>query len=299
MKLMKMKLLLFITLLFTSQCLLSQTTRDQQLMNAYVKHIIYAPPDSLHLDPFYQKYTSAFGIPVVSSSKVPDAALLVARDIVNYMLSGIPNVRLAMEKAGARVMIEAQSEMETDLPEHRNWKKPERDDPRLVPEERANYDKPGGIGSMTDRQYWNQRARGMGGLQTSCAEENLLGYPGTRYYGENIFIHEFSHNILSTLQRINRAFYDSVASAYALAKNSGMYKGQYAINTVQEYWAEGTQWWFWSNIEFYDKGVRVQSPADLKRYDPGLYALLAKVYIGHHITSDVYYGRNLRPAKHP
>jgi len=24
----------------------------------------------------------------------------------------------------------------------------------------------------------------MGGNITSCAEENLLGYPGTRYYGE-------------------------------------------------------------------------------------------------------------------
>lgn len=259
-----------------------------------VKHRV---PDSLHLDPFYQKYADAFGIAVVSSSKVPDAALLVARDIVNYMLAGRPDVRHELEQNGARVMVEAQSEMETDLPEHRNWKKPAKDDPRLVAEERENYDKPGGIGSMTNRQYWNQRARGMGGLHTSCAEENLLGYPGTRYYGENILVHEFSHNILSAIEHIDRTLYDSVVVAYEHAKSGAMYNGQYAINTIQEYWAEGTQWWFWSNIEFYDKGQRIQSPDDLKKYDPLLYRLLSKVYIGHHIAADIYYGRNLRPVK--
>jgi len=36
----------------------------------------------------------------------------------------------------------------------------------------------------------------MGGNPTSGTEENLLGYPGTKYYGENIFMHEFSHAIL-------------------------------------------------------------------------------------------------------
>lgn len=268
--------------------------RGIQFDTLIVKHTV---PESLQLDPFYQKYTDAFGLPIVSSSKVPDAALLVARDIVNYMLSGRPDVRRELEKNGARVMIEAETEMETDLPEHRNWRKPTKDDPRLVPEERENYDKPGGIGSMTDREYWNQRARGMGGLQTSCAEENLLGYPGTRYYGENILVHEFSHNILSSIERIDKALYDSVDIAYKHAEQKGMYQGQYAINTIQEYWAEGTQWWFWSNIEFYDHGQRIQSPDDLKKYDPMLYRLLAKVYIGHHIPADVYYGRNSRPVR--
>jgi hypothetical protein len=76
-----------------------------------------------------------------------------------------------------------------------------------------------------------------------------------------------------------------------------MYKGQYAINTLAEYWAEGTQWWFWSNIEFYDGDVRVQSPDDLKGYDPALYAILERAYIGHKIPADIYHGRNLRPER--
>ena len=269
----------------------------QPLVANYAAAMITAPPQSLALDTFYKKYSDAFGIPIVSSEKVPDAALLMARDIVNYMLVKRVDVRNELFKRKARVLVMAQSEMETDLPERRDWKKPTKEDRRLTPGERENYNKPGGIASMTDREYWNRRARGMGGIVTSCAEENILGYPGTRYYGEHILVHEFSHNIMAGLRTADPALYKEVEDAYEVAKNKGMYKGQYAINTVAEYWAEGTQWWFWSNIEFYDGQTRVQTPDDLKAYDPVLYAILDRVYQGHHIPADVYYGKNLKPAR--
>lgn len=267
------------------------------LVESYEKAMVGEPPAELGLDPFYKKYADAFGIPVVSSEKVPDAALLMARDIVNYMLAKRPDVRAVMIERKARVCIMAQSEMQTDLPEYRNMKKPAKDDPRLTPRERAEYDNPGGIGSMTDQEYWNRRARGMGGNVTSCAEENLLGYPGTRYFGEHILVHEFSHNIMSVLRAIEPQLIEDLRAAYEEARQKGLYPGQYAMNNMAEYWAEGTQWWFWSNFEFYDGATRVQSPDDLKAYDPRLYALLAGVYLGHHIPADIYHGRNLRPAK--
>ncbi|NTS40992.1 glycoside hydrolase [Flavisolibacter sp. BT320] len=259
--------------------------------------MVTTPPAALNLDTFYKNYSDAYGIPIVSSEKVPVDALLVARDIVNYMLVKRPDIRTALIRQGARVLVMAQSEMETDLPERRHWKKPAKDDPRLTPGERENYDKPGGIAGMSDREYWNGRARGMGGTVTSCAEENLLGYPGTRYYGENILVHEFSHNIMSAMRRADTALYRQIGQAYEAAKAKGLYKGQYAINTVAEYWAEGSQWWFWSNYEFYDGDIRVQSPEDLKNYDPALYKILEQVYWGHHIPADVYYSKNVRPAR--
>jgi hypothetical protein len=40
---------------------------------------------------------------VISSGKVPDAALYVAREIVNHMLRDRPDVRQAMIGQGARV----------------------------------------------------------------------------------------------------------------------------------------------------------------------------------------------------
>ena len=246
------------------------------IVTNYEQRMIAPPPATLALDTFYKKYADAFGIPIVSSHKVPNAALLMARDIVNYMLIKRMDVRAELIKRKARVLVMAETEMETDLPERSNWKKPTIDDRRLTPGERDNYNKPGGIASMTDREYWNRRARGMGGNVTSCAEENLLGYPDTRYYGENILVHEFSHNIMGALRTADPALHKEIEVAYDSAKAKGMYKGQYAINTVAEYWAEGTQWWFWSNFEFMDGQQRIQSGDDLKVYDPTLYNILDK-----------------------
>ena len=50
--------------------------------------------------------------------------------------------------------------------------------------------------TQADRDYHANRSRGLGGNPTTGAEENLLGYPGTRYWGEHIFVHEFAHAIM-------------------------------------------------------------------------------------------------------
>jgi hypothetical protein len=269
---------------------------QKPLVESYERAMVTPPPAELGLDPFYKKYADAFGVPIVSSGKVPDAALLMARDIVNFMLSKRPDARAVMVERKSRIIVLGKDEMQTDPPEYRDWNKPEVTDRRLTPRERENYDKPGGIGSMTDREYWNRRARGMGGNITSCAEENVLGYPGTRYYGEHILVHEFSHNLMGALRVSDPALFQEIQDAYAAAKAKGLFKGHYTENTAAEYWAEGTQWWFWSNYEWFDGETRLQTPDDLKAYDARLYAILEKVYPGHHIPADIYYGRNIKPA---
>jgi len=276
---------------------------DTAGITSYMAAMVTRPPAELGLDPFYTKYADAFGIPIVASDRTDDAALLMARDIVNYMLAKRPDVRAELIGRESRVLIMAHEEQQTDLPEYRNMRKPANDDPRLTPRERERYELPGGIGSQTDQEYWNQRARGMGGIRTSCAEENLLGRPETgRYYGEHICVHEFSHGIMAALRRVDAPLMKELQAAYANAKATGLFKGHYAENTIAEYWAEGTQWWFWSNYAWTDRarnapeGFRVWSPDDLKTYDPALYAILEKVYIGHRIPADVYHGRGLRRA---
>ena len=101
--------------------------------------------------------------------------MLVARDIVNHMLSRRWDLRAAMIAKHWRVGVVAETEMTTDIPEMRNWKKPALTAGNLTEGERANYDR---IARMTDKEYWDTRARGMGGNPTTCAEENLLGYYG-------------------------------------------------------------------------------------------------------------------------
>ncbi len=269
---------------------------DPPLLEDSGKPAVSPLPPDLSLDPFYKKHTDARGIPVVSSEKVPDQALLVARDIVNHMLAKRPDVRAAMVARKLRVVVMAQSESTTDLPEQRDWKKPGPNDRRLTQRERDNYEQ--GIGKMTDKEYWDRRARGMGGNPTSGAEENLLGYPGTRYFGENILVHEFSHAIMDIgLRRADPAFHEEIHAAYREAMNNGLWRGHYAATNSSEYWAEGTQTWFWSNYEYVDGERRVQTPDDLKAYDPRLYALLERVYLDHHIPADIYHGKNLKPRR--
>ena len=77
---------------------------------------------------------------------------------------------------------------------------------------------------MTGEQYWNARGRGFGGEPdgentTSCAEENLLGYPGTRYFGSSICVHEFSHGIMrGAIYTVDPEYRKAVDDAYAAAK---------------------------------------------------------------------------------
>jgi hypothetical protein len=268
-------------------------------VSTYEAAAIGAPPDALGLDPFYRQHADAFGIPIVASERVNPAALLLARDIVNYMLAKRPDVRDVLIARGSRVMIMALREGQLDLPEYRDWKKPAIDDRRLTPTERERYNQPGGIAGMTDAEYWNGRARGMGGVRTSCAEENLLGFPGTRYYGEHICVHEFSHGIMSAIRTADPALMAEIEAAYADAKANSRFKGHYAENTVAEYWAEGTQWWFWSNYAWNlpDGGGRLWTPESLQTYDPKLFDLLGRVYPGHHIPADIYHGRDVRAGR--
>jgi len=272
--------------------------KEKPLIEDYVRSAIGTPPTSLGVDPFYKKYTDALGIAILSSEKVPDAALLVARDIAIHMLVKRPDLREEMVRKKMRVGVMAQSESTTDIPEHRDRKKPALNDPRLTPQEKANYDKPGGIASMTDKEYWDRRARGLGGNPTTCAEENLLGYPGTRYFGENIFVHEFSHGIMGIgIRTADPALYAEIQTTYKEAMAMGLWKNHYASTNAAEYWAEGTQTWFWSNYEYRDGEKRVQTPDDLMAYDPKLYALLSRVYPDHHIPMDIYHGKNIPPPR--
>ncbi|HWI92856.1 MAG TPA: hypothetical protein VNT20_16380, partial [Flavisolibacter sp.] len=60
----------------------AQTVRDSsqpnKLVTSYEKVMVTTPPSVFTLDSFYKKYVDAYGIPIVSSEKVPDDALLIA-----------------------------------------------------------------------------------------------------------------------------------------------------------------------------------------------------------------------------
>lgn len=271
----------------------AQTPRPPALLQDYVDFSVTAPPAELELDPFYRKYTDAHGIPVVTSETVPDAALLVARDIVKFMLADRPDLRKELIRKKWKLAIMAETEVTYDIPEHRKFRPlPLIDDERLTPQQRENYHRPGGVGTMTGEQYWNSRGRGFGGEPngentTSCAEENLLGYPGTRYFGQSICVHEFSHGIMrGAIYTVDPEYRQAVEAAYASAKATGLATAQgYPGNNFNEYWATG--------IEAYVFGSG-RGPDWVLDNDPRLYELVRQVIPASRMPGNVYIGRTRR-----
>jgi hypothetical protein len=284
----------FLSLMGIQKLLAQQAHQEDAIIKDYYETTITEPPQDLHLDPFYEKYTDARGIPITTGGDVPDVALLVTRDIILHMLSERPDLRKHMVEEEYRVGVMAVTDSTMDIPEQSDWEKPSFDDGRLTEGEQERYEE---IRNMTAEEYWNQRARGMGGKYVTCAEENILGYPGEqhKYYGENILVHEFSHGIHSAIREKDPELAAKIEEAYKDAMANGLWDNHYAETTVAEYWAEGTQYWFNSNYDYKNGDDYVLSSADLMQYDPQLYELLKQVYpIDHHIPMDVFHNHEAR-----
>jgi hypothetical protein len=269
-----------------------KTGKPVELIADYVAANIGPVPDSLGVSPFYKKYADAMGIPVMASERVPDAALLVARDIVNSMLAARPDIRKALIARNWRTGVIAEVEMTMDIPEYSKMKRPgaPRDEPV----------------TQEDRHYHANRSRGLGGNPTTGAEENLLGYPGTRYWGEHIFVHEFAHAIMGGgIRDVDPKMHEEIRAAYDKAMADGKYvhpdgRKHYATTNAGEYWAEGVQWWFFSNYgECFAGNVKVETPDEFAAYDPVLNELISRVFSTHRIPMDVFHGRRIRPVKCP
>src|SRR6478672_8156555 len=190
-------------------------------------------PSSMGLDPFYTQYAPARGIPVVASKQVSADALEAARSMAEQMTAHRPDLARVLVKRGYRIAVMGQGEALLDLPEMRHWRRPAHDDPRLTRCELKHYDER--IGRLTDRQYWDARARGIGGQHMVAAEEDVLGLRANRYFGETIFVHEFSHQLLDAIRASDPALLARIEAAYAHARAEGLWRDEYTMTTIDEY----------------------------------------------------------------
>ena len=223
---------------------------------------VTAPPESvrtrLDLSPFYKKYLSAKGLPVVASGKVSDEAVREAAAIVNHMLADRDDIRQAIIENKVRVVVMAPTEMTTDVPEHSDLK---------------------------PKEYWNKRARGLGATHArpaiSCGEENLLNLEGDRYPEENILIHEFAHTVHQMgLNSIDDSFDRKLRAAYKAAMDEGLWEGTYAATNRHEYWAEGVQTYFDCNDANNSQHNDIDTREELAEYDPALFKLIDTAFRG-------------------
>src|SRR5262249_1912077 len=106
-------------------------------------------PDSLRepykINPFYKKYTTIVGIPIIRSENVSDYAFLECAYTLDHLLHGRTMAREALVAGKVRVGIIAVTEYTMDIPENQN--------PRM----------------QAKGAYHDRRSRGLGGLPlTTC-----------------------------------------------------------------------------------------------------------------------------------
>ena len=122
-------------------------------------------------------------------------------------------------------------------------------------------------------------SRGLGGLLTSCGEENLLQLPNDRYRGRDICLHEFAHNVQQ--HGVNREVRARIREQFRASLAKGLWKGAYAATNEGEYFAELTMWYFGTHGDLGMQGPKPENgPEGLKKYDPEAYALLDDFYSG-------------------
>jgi hypothetical protein len=251
----KKSIALFIALTFTSVY-----TNAQPL-----KAVVKTTPS---LFSFYTKLLDCGDIAIRSSAVVDDLALHVAAQKINLMLANIPETRHNLAQWGAELHIIGKNQQTSDLPEFRSMKGTSYID----------------NGQSTDI---DTRTRGMGGIYTSCGEENLLNLPGDRYAGgSDICMHEFAHNIMYF--GLDDKLRELIEKQYQNALKKGLWPGAYAASNVGEYWAELSMWYFGAHGE-YLRGTKIPAAgsAGLKAYDPQGYALLDAIYSGRLKTTKV------------
>lgn len=224
---------------------------------------VASPPNQLverlQLTPFYGKHRSANGFPILSSSKVSDAALHEAAYLIDQMLEGREDIRVALIESKTRFAVMAPDEFTTDIPEHSDL------EPKL---------------------FWDRRARGLGATPVrptvSCGEENLLCLQGDPYHAENILVHEFAHAIHDMgLKQIDENFDGRLRAIYDQAIGEGLWQGKYAANNHHEYWAEGVQSYFGTNRPPDHDHNHVDTREELAEYDPRLSALIDEIFRGN------------------
>lgn len=226
-------------------------------------------PKIILLDPpeqgFFSKVLYFHGVPIKSHLVVSNEALYAAYDrlalLFTNLLTKQPMVISNLVAAGAELHLIGRNQVTTDLPEWRQDKH--------VPLDEYN-------GLTRDR-----RTRGMGGLITSCGEENVLRLPREqdRYFGRDICLHEFSHNIEGNgITPQVRAMFNE---QYRKSKAQGLWVNSYAGSNPNEYFAELTMWYFGTHGDLNMTGPKPENgPEGLKKYDPEAFALFDQFYSG-------------------
>jgi len=135
----------------------------------------------------------------------------------------------------------------------------------------------------------DERTRGMGGVKSSCGEENLVDLDSDpRYGGSDILVHEMAHCVMDVglppalRHEIRETHRRAVEERGLWTRADG--SRAYAGSNASEYFAELTMWYFGSHGEYVRRADHQPSagPGGLAQYDELGFALLTAIYSGTH-----------------
>jgi len=213
---------------------------------------------------FYAKQLDYHGLPIKGAAVVADAAFYEAWRHVDNLLRHNPIILQNLRRAGSEVHIIGRDQGQTDLPEFRSEKGvPLRENPKITLDERA---------------------RGMGGRDCSCGEENLLKLPNDRYRGRDILSHEFTHTI--HMFGVSTNIRELVTKTYQSAREKRLWelpsgKPIYAGANEKEYLAELALWYVGGHGDW-PAGMPAMQPGPkfIEKYDPDGYKLVDDLFSG-------------------
>lgn len=215
---------------------------------------VTSPPPEVDLDALYTRYLNCSGIAVVATDGVDDQALLVADETIEFMLVGNEAYREQMIASGQYYILRGDDVTIADLPE-----------PFVYLDENQG---------ASDELLRASTSRG----------NQLLCKPGDpHFFGSNLFVHEFAHQIHFAGIGLTSAGGDQIRATYDAVRAAGLWDNTYAGSNYIEYFAELTEEWFEVGrprgpVDGDGFSNHVYSRAELLAYDPDGHALVASYF---------------------
>lgn len=263
---------LFICLLLTSAFLFNSCEKDEGLTQEEQEEMnedpgnttgrfsdnlsctIIAVPAGVGLSSYYTKYINCSGIPVIGSAAVPDEALLIASETIEFMLTDLGNVRAKLISEGNYIALYPEGGGIADLPEDFFIGGP----------------------NATGAYSYTDTVKAIASDTASLLCNPDIGYAHT-------LVHEIGHMIdLGALRLLESDFTSTQTSRYNQAIASGKWNNTYASTNPLEWLAEGIAIWYGVNNIGPEGGNgdanNIGTRAQLQAYDPGLYNLINTYY---------------------
>lgn len=217
---------------------------------------------------YYSKYTSVWGIPIVSSAEVDDIYLQNTAELVSVMLSDeslvlnkAVQIRNLLFRNMLRISIFPAGEIGTkQLPEFRTFV------------DAAAYGATREIPVM-----------GFSTLNVTECGEGMFHNDLGRIKQGNSLPHEIMHSIHNlSAEKVSPGFNNKLKKAYQYSQNNQIWeKGNYINANYEEYLAEGAEIWFnWHPYHAFDEEGEIYFPEqeDLKEIDTKLYEVLSLLF---------------------